>query len=129
MSGALAGKVALVTGASRGIGRAIARKLASAGCDVAVNYYNSHDEAQQLCVELRGMGRRAHAVQASVGVPDSVDEMFAEVRKHFDRIDIVVSNAASGVLKPAMEMSLKHWRWCLETNAFALDLLAQRAVP
>ena len=129
MSGALAGKVALVTGASRGIGRAIARKLASAGCDVAVNYYNSHDEAQQLCVELRGLGRRALAVQGSVGVPDSVDEMFAEVRKHFDRIDIVVSNAASGVLKPAMEMSLKHWRWCLETNAFALDLLAQRAVP
>jgi enoyl-[acyl-carrier protein] reductase III len=75
------------------------------------------------------MGRRAHAVQGSVGVPDSVDEMFTEVRKHFDRIDIVVSNAASGVLKPAMEMSLKHWRWCLETNAFALDLLAQRAVP
>jgi len=129
MSGALAGKVALVTGASRGIGRAIARKLASAGCDVAVNYYNSHDEAQQLCAELRNLGRRAHAVQGSVGVPDSVDEMFAEVRKHFDRIDIVVSNAASGVLKPAMEMSLKHWRWCLETNAFALDLLAQRAVP
>jgi len=129
MSGALAGKVALVTGASRGIGRAIARKLASAGCDVAVNYYNSHDEAQGLCVELRSMGRRAHAVQGSVGVPDSVDEMFAEFAKHFDRVDIVVSNAASGVLKPAMDMSLKHWRWCLETNAFALDLLAQRAVP
>ncbi|HKE39114.1 MAG TPA: enoyl-[acyl-carrier-protein] reductase FabL [Casimicrobiaceae bacterium] len=129
MSGALAGKVALVTGASRGIGRAIARKLASAGCDLAVNYYNSHDEAQALCAELRSMGRRAHAVQGSVGVPDSVDEMFAEFGRHFDRVDIVVSNAASGVLKPAMDMSLKHWRWCLETNAFALDLLAQHAVP
>jgi len=129
MSGALAGKVALVTGASRGIGRAIARKLASAGCDVALNYYNSHDEAQALCAELQANGRRAHVVQGSVGVPDSVDEMFSEVRKHFDRLDIVVSNAASGVLKPAMEMSLKHWRWCLETNAFALDLLAQRSVP
>jgi len=107
MSGALAGKVALVTGASRGIGRAIARKLASAGCDVALNYYNSHDEAQALCAELQANGRRAHAVQGSVGVPDSVDEMFSEVRKHFDRLDIVVSNAAS----------------------FALDLLAQRSVP
>jgi len=129
MSGPLAGKVALVTGAARGIGRAIARKLGSAGADVAVNYYNSHDEAEALCAELRALGRRAHAVQGSVGIPDSVDEMFAAMGKHFDGLDIVVSNAASGVLKPAMEMSLKHWRWCLETNAFALDLLAQRAVP
>ena len=129
MPGALADKVALVTGASRGIGRAIARKLASAGCDVAVNYYNSAEEAEALVAELRASGRRAIALQASVGIPESVDDMFAELRKHFDRLDIVVSNAASGVLKPAMEMTLKHWRWCLETNAFALDLLAQRAVP
>jgi enoyl-[acyl-carrier protein] reductase III len=125
----LAGKIALVTGAARGIGRAIAHKLGASGCDVAVNYYNSHEEAEALCVELRAMGCRALAIKASVGLPDSVDEMFAELAKHFDRLDIVVSNAASGVLKPAMEMSLKHWRWCLETNAFALNLLAQRAVP
>ncbi len=129
MSAPLAGKVALVTGAARGIGRAIARKLGAAGADVAVNYYNSHDEAEALCAELRALGRRAHAIQGSVGMPDSVDDMFAEIGKHFDRIDIVVSNAASGVLKPAMDMSLKHWRWCLETNAFALAMLAQRAVP
>jgi enoyl-[acyl-carrier protein] reductase III len=129
MPGALAGKVALVTGASRGIGRAIAQKLASAGCDVAVNYYNSAQEAEALCAEIRGMGRRAYALQASVGIPDSVDEMFVEFGKQFDRLDILVSNAASGVLKPALEMTLKHWRWCMETNALALNLLAQRAVP
>jgi len=129
MSAPLTGKVALVTGASRGIGRAIAQKLASAGCDVAVNYYNSAEEAEALCVEIRGMGRRACALQASVGIPDSVDEMFVELGKHFDRLDVVVSNAASGVLKPVLEMTLKHWRWCLETNALALNLLAQRAVP
>lgn len=129
MTGALDGKVALVTGAARGIGRAIARKLAAAGCDVAVNYYNSHDEAEALCGELRAMGRRACALKASVGMPDSVDELFEELRKHFDRVDILVSNAASGVLRPAMEMSLKHWRWCMETNALALTLLAQHAVP
>ena len=129
MTGALQGQVAPVTGAARGIGRAIASKLASAGADVAVNYYNSHDEAEALCSELRALGRRAHAVQGSVGVPDSVDEMFAAIREHFDRIDIVVSNAASGVLKPVMDMGLKHWRWCMETNALAVNLLAQRAVP
>jgi enoyl-[acyl-carrier protein] reductase III len=125
----LAGKTALITGAARGIGRAVAHKLAAAGCDVIANYYNSHEEAEALCVELRALGRRALAVKASVGLPDSVDEMFGELKKEFDRIDIVVSNAASGVLKPTLEMTLKHWRWCMETNALALNLLAQRAVP
>ncbi len=125
----LAGKVALVTGAARGIGRAIAHKLAQAGCDVVVNYYNSHEEAEALCAEFRALGRRAVPVKASVGVPDSVDELFAEIGRHFARLDIVVSNAASGVLKPALDMTLKHWRWCMETNALALNLLAQRAVP
>jgi len=129
MSDALAGKIAMVTGASRGIGRAIARKLAAAGCDVAVNYYNSHDEAETICAEIRAMGRHACAIQGNVGTPESVEELFAEFGRHFARLDILVSNAATGVLKPVLEMSLKHWRWCLETNALALVLLAQRAVP
>jgi enoyl-[acyl-carrier protein] reductase III len=125
----LAGRVALVTGAARGIGRAAALKLARAGCDVVANYYNSHAEAQSLCEEVRGLGRGALAVAGSVGDPASVEEMFGEIGKQFARLDILVSNAASGVLKPTMEMKLKHWRWCLETNAFALALVAQHAVP
>ena len=75
---------ALVTGAARGIGRAIVRKLAHAGCDVVVNYYNSHDEAELLCEEFRALGRRAVALKASVGLPDSVDEMFAAIGREFD---------------------------------------------
>jgi enoyl-[acyl-carrier protein] reductase III len=129
MAAALAGKVALVTGAARGIGRATALKLARAGCDVAANYYNSADEAETLCGEIRSLGRRAVAIQGSVGVPDSVDEILAEFRKHYEHLDILVSNAASGVLKPTVEMTLKHFRWCMETNALALNLLVQRALP
>ena len=129
MTQPLSGKVALVTGAARGIGRACAVKLAAAGCDIIANYYNSHEEAQALCEQVQAMGRRAMAVQASVGVPDSVTEMFETIRTEFDRIDIVISNAASGVLKPNMDMTLKHFRWCMETNAFAVNLLAQHAAP
>jgi enoyl-[acyl-carrier protein] reductase III len=126
---ALHGKVALVTGAARGIGRAITLKLASEGANVAINYYNSHDEAEALCADVRKLGRQAIALQGSVGVPDSVDEMFDALRQTYDRLDIVVSNAASGVLKPVMDMGLKHFRWCMETNALAVALLAQRAAP
>jgi enoyl-[acyl-carrier protein] reductase III len=129
MSTPLAGKVALVTGGARGIGRAIARKLAGAGCDVIVNYYSSHREAESLCAELQALGRRALAVQANVADPASVDELFAALRDSFPRLDIVVSNAASSVLRPASDLTLKHWRWCLETNALALSLLVQRAAP
>jgi len=125
----LAGKVALVSGASRGIGRAIALKLACAGCDVAAIYHNAHDQARTLCDEIATMGRQACAIQANVGSPESVSELFSEFSRTFSRLDILVSNAASGVLKPALDMTLKHWRWCLETNALALNLLAQGAVP
>lgn len=127
--GALDRKVALVTGASRGIGRAIARKLASAGCDVAANYYNSHEQAESLVAEIRSLGRRACALHGSVASPESVTEMIDAFRNDFDHLDILVSNAASGVLKPALEMTLKQWRWCMETNALALNLLTQRVVP
>lgn len=125
----LAGKVAMITGASRGIGRAIALKLARAGCDVAAIYHNAHDQARTLCEEVAAMGRQALPIQANVGSPESVKELFGEFSRTFGRLDILVSNAASGVLKPALDMTLKHWRWCLETNALALNLLVQGGAP
>ncbi|TPW14707.1 MAG: enoyl-acyl carrier protein reductase III [bacterium] len=122
-------RIAFITGGSRGIGRAIALKLAAAGCHVAIVYHNSHEEAEEVCSSIRDMGRRAMAIQADVSEPDSLLEAFTLFRERFDRVDIVVSNAALGVLKPALELTRKHWRRCLETNALALNVLAQQAVP
>jgi len=124
MSLIFANKVALITGGARGIGRATALKLSNAGCDIAIVYYNSSDEAKSLVEEIKKLGRRAVAIQANVADHQSVKDMFLIFREHFTRLDFLVSNAASGVLKPAMNMSTKHWRWCLETNALALNHLA-----
>ena len=85
--------------------------------------------SEAVCAAIRAQGRRAWAVQADVSVPESVAEAFTAFRQQFERLDIVVSNAAIGVLRPALELTLKHWRRCMETNALALNLLAQQAVP
>ena len=129
MNEPLAGKTALVTGGARGIGRAVALKLAREGCNVAVIYHNSHEEAGSVCAQIQSLGRKALAIQADVADPESLKEAFELFRKEFSRVDIVISNAAIGVLKPAMELSLKHFRRCMETNALALNSLAQNAVP
>jgi len=127
MTKVLHGKVALITGGGRGIGSAVARKLAASGCNIVLNYYNSSDLAEKLCEELSVGGIKAIPIQGNVADPDSVDELFQQITQHFDHLDIIVNNAASGVLKPALEMSVKHWRWCMEINALALVLIAQRA--
>lgn len=114
------GKVALVTGAARGIGRATALKLAQAGCHVAIVYFNSSDEAANLVKEIEVLGVKACAIQANVADLQSVQDMAVIFNQRFDRLDFLISNAASGVLKPMTQMSTKHWRWCLETNALAL---------
>lgn len=120
-------KVALITGGARGIGKATALKLASKGADIAIVYYNSSDEAEALVKTLNAMGRKAYCYQANVADASSIQEMMTAFKKDFKSLDILVSNAASGVLKPALKMSTKHWRWCLETNALALNHLVSEA--
>ncbi len=127
MSLVFTGKVALITGGARGIGKATALKLAKNGADIAIVYYNSSDEAKILVEEIQNLGRQAIAIQANVADEKSVNEMFAIFKNTFARLDFVISNAASGVLKPALKMSTKHFRWCMETNALALNHLARGA--
>lgn len=127
MSKVFAQKVALITGGAKGIGKASALKLAAAGCDIAIIYYNSFDAANELVVEINKLGQKAIALQANVADWQSVKEMMQQFKTYFKQLNFLISNAASGVLKPAMQMSTKHWRWCLETNALALNHLVVAA--
>lgn len=121
----LTNKTALITGAARGIGKAIALKLAGNGADIAIVYYNSEDEANELVDEITSLGQKAKAYKANVADESSVSEMFGQFHNDFNELNFLVSNAASGVLKSALKMSTKHWRWCMETNALALNHLVR----
>ena len=110
------GRIALVTGASRGIGRAVALALAAEGADVAVNYAGSEKAAQEVAEEIRSMGRRALVVQADVSDADAVQQIVAAVTKEFGRIDILVNNA--GITRDGLLMRMKDedWEAVLKTN-------------
>jgi len=105
----LSGKVALVTGASRGIGRAIAIELARQGAKVAVNYAGSEAKANEVVSEIIGMGGEAFAIQADVSKTESVENMVKEVLNRFDRVDILVNNA--GVTRDNLIMRMKEEEW------------------
>ncbi len=123
------GQRILVTGGSRGIGRAISLAFARAGGDVAINYLRDHEAAETTAGEIRALGRECLVFQCNVAEDDHVERMFGELREKWDRLDHLVSNAASGVLRPAMQLKKKHWDWTLGINARALLALAQQAVP
>lgn len=123
MNSPFLGTTALITGGARGIGKATALKLAKSGSDIALVYYNSSDEAQHLVEEIKALGRQAVAFQGNVADHQSVKEVMRQFKEHFSHLNFLISNAASGVLKPALNMSTKHWRWCMETNALALNHL------
>ena len=124
----LQGKVALITGGSRGIGRAIALRLAENGVDIVVNYVRHRKDAEATVAAIEEKGVRCLAVKANVARDDDVDRMFAEISAAYPQLDILVSNAASGVLKPVMELTTRHWDWAMDINARALLSLSQHAV-
>ena len=124
----LAGKTALVTGGSRGIGRAIAIRLGECGARVAINYVRNRAAAEETAALIRNAGGETLILRANVGKRDKVDEMFIALRKEWgNRLDILISNAASGVIKPAMELTAHHWDWTMSINAATLLPLAQNA--
>ena len=124
----LEGKVALVTGGSRGIGKAIALELARRGADVAINYFRSHVAARETQAEIEALGVRCRRFKAHLGDAARIGHLFADVRSEFPRLDILINNAASGVQRPALELEEKHWDWTMNVNARAPWLCAMEAV-
>ena len=123
----LKGKIALITGGSRGIGRAITSKLASEGADVIINYLRKRETAEKTAQAIREKGLNAYLIRANLAEPEKIDAMFAEITEKFGRLDILINNAASGVARPAMELDVDGWDWTLNINARASLLCAQRA--
>ena len=123
----LAGKSALVTGASKGIGRGIARKLAALGCNVAINYRSDPHGAASVADEVQATGRAAITVQASVGESSAVQRMFDTVLTEFNRLDILVNNAGTQVWAPLLELSEEDWDRVIDTNLKGCFLCTQLA--
>ena len=123
----LLGKTALVTGASRGIGRAIAVALAKDGADVAVNYVRDAGGAEETAAAVEAAGRRSLLVQADVTRRQQVEAMVAKVLQHFGRIDILVCNAGVLTRTPFLELTDEQWEKVVSTNLTGPFLVGQAA--
>ncbi len=125
----LTGKTALVTGGSRGIGKATALRLAEAGADVIVNYVTSQNAASEVAKAISDYGRRTATVKADVSEPEDVESMMDFISHEFQKLDILVANAASGGFRPLMNANLKHFEATMNTNVRSLMTLVQSALP
>lgn len=124
-----AGKVALVTGAARNIGRAIALTLAAGGCKIAVNTRSNLDEARGVVDEIKAMGSDAEAFAADVADPEAVGKMIDATVARFGRLDILVLNAAVREHVPFEEISYDDWRRVLSTNLDSAFVFTKAALP
>lgn len=125
----LAGKVALVTGASRNIGRAIALSLAAGGAAVAINTRSSREDAEKVAQEIRAAGGQAEVFMADIADAGAVQAMTGGVIKRFGRIDILVLNASVRTEKPFLELSYEEWRLPLSITLDGAFHLAQACLP
>ncbi|MBI2524587.1 MAG: SDR family oxidoreductase [Candidatus Rokubacteria bacterium] len=117
----------LVTGGARGIGRAIALRFAEEGARVFINFFVDREAAEKTARDVQARGGAAHLIQADLKEPDEISRMGAEIGRVAGRLDVLVSNAASGVLRAPVDLSAKQWDWVMNTNARPLLLCAQEA--
>lgn len=124
----LSGKVALVTGGSRGIGRACSQRLAESGADLIVNYVTSRSAAEEVAGEIRKQGRDVAIVKADVTQREDIDAMMGFVRREFGRLDIIVSNAATGGFRPLLSTTEANFAAAFNANTRPLIHLVQSAI-
>ena len=128
----LSGKIALVTGGSRGIGKSIALELGRRGATVIINYLKNHEAAKTTVEELKLQGIKTTRIKAHVGEEAAIDSLVSKIENQFGQLDILVNNAASGVMRPTTELSVKHWDWTMNINArgpWMLSVAASRLMP
>src|SRR5208337_282500 len=129
MSRTLENRIALVTGASRGIGRSIAIELAGAGAHVAVNYRKEQAAAEEVCAAIQKLNSRAISVQADVSVSAEVDRLVTTVERDLGAVDILVNNAGISQIKPFGELTEADWDHLLDVNLKSAFLVTQRVLP
>jgi NAD(P)-dependent dehydrogenase (short-subunit alcohol dehydrogenase family) len=127
MAQPLESKTALVTGASKGIGKGIAIELARRGCDVVVNYNGDRAGAEATAGEIRGLGRRAAVVQADVGIAAQTAHLFRQASEAFPRLDILVNNSGTQVWKALIDLEEEEWDRVIDTNLKGCFLCTQLA--
>src|SRR3989338_5078473 len=125
----LKGKTALVTGASRGIGRGIALSLAAAGASVAVNFRTKQEEAEKVVQSIKQLGIDSFSVQADVSKKDDVVRMMVAVKSHFGTLNILVNNAGIVSMNPVDQISEAEWDQVLATNLKGQFFCIQEALP
>jgi NAD(P)-dependent dehydrogenase (short-subunit alcohol dehydrogenase family) len=125
----LEGKVALVTGGSRGIGAGIAIVLARYGADVAVNYARSRERAKAVCESIQALGRRAQPVMADVTSGEAVTQMVAEVENSLGPVTILVNNAGHNPARNILDIGEMDWDWVLDLNLKAYYRCARAVLP
>ena len=128
MSQKLAGKVAVVTGASKGIGAEIARQLAAEGAAVVVNYASSKQGADRVVADIVRNGGKAVAVHADMSQPDQIARLFAETKRAFDRLDVLVNNAGVYEFAPLEEVTTEHFHKQFDLNVLGLLFATKEAV-
>ena len=125
----LLGKFVLVTGGSRGIGAATCIALARAGCDVAVNFRTHAAEAEKVCAEIRGLGRRAVGIHADVSNSKEVRRMMAEIAEGFESVSILVNNAGVACPQKVEDITENDWDKLIDTNLKSAFLVTQAVLP